>query len=90
MLHLLLAGLVLISSSQTTTNTSSHGRTDPFHGGAVFTARVQITHATPPSPVTSLDRRRLNVLRERFQTRAIDRLHAPAVQLDSPRVLQPQ
>jgi hypothetical protein len=55
MLHLLLAGLVMISGSQTTTTTTSHSRIDPVRGsGVVFKVGVQVTHSTPTSPVTLL------------------------------------
>lgn len=55
MLHLLLAGLVLISGSQTTTTTTSHARIDPVHGGgAVLKIGVQTTHTTQRSPATTL------------------------------------
>ncbi|HEY9179693.1 MAG TPA: hypothetical protein VIO32_03175 [Candidatus Baltobacteraceae bacterium] len=58
MLHLLLAGIVMISGSQTTSTTTSHGRVDPVRGGAILKLGVQITHATPRSPVTPLDLRK--------------------------------
>jgi hypothetical protein len=46
MLHLLLAGIVMISGSQTTSTSTSHGRIDPVHGGTILKVGVQTTHAT--------------------------------------------
>lgn len=53
MLHLLVAGLVLISGSQTTTISSGHGRIGAAGGGAIYHVTVRTVHDTQRSPVQS-------------------------------------
>jgi len=51
MLHLLVAGLVFISGSQTTTTSSGHGRVGATGGGAIYHVTIRTTHDTQRSPV---------------------------------------
>ncbi|HLI96965.1 MAG TPA: hypothetical protein VKT72_12890 [Candidatus Baltobacteraceae bacterium] len=54
MLQLLLAGIVLISGSQTISTTTTHNYPNAGGRGTVVRTRVVITHTTPQIPKTSL------------------------------------
>lgn len=56
MIHVLLAGLIMISGSQTTTTSAARGHTGANGGGAVFHVSVQTQHASTLPPVTPLRR----------------------------------
>lgn len=51
MLHLLLAGLVLMSGAQSTTTAVGHGRIDPVRGGTILKVAVQTAHVSAQPPV---------------------------------------
>lgn len=56
MLHVLLAGLVLISGSQTTTTSAARGHVGENGGGTIYHVSVHVEHSSVLPPVTNLRR----------------------------------
>ena len=55
MFHVLIAAIVLVSGSQTTTTSAGHGTIVPGRGGTIVRAGVQVTHTTAQPPVLAFD-----------------------------------